>query len=590
MVLSSDVKPTKYDFVYFIDENGSKVMGYIESVRSRPLLFSELPWNVASEVPINEKTVVTVAKVRTLSEGTPKVGSWVYRASDSDVASLYAVPPNRALHVGFLASRPSVPIHLDLNALSRHLAIIAATGSGKTWTTVVLIEELLKKGATVLVLDPHGEYVRMKENVEEIGGSCIILKAHSDQEGDVTYSIDLKGVDSDELAFVMGIPKNATRLRALLSAVREIAKEMYLKTGNANWMSLKEMKRLLELALEATNLSSHKQFQALLSSQGVEASENAIKRFWSSIAKNVEVIYGLMKYVEELDKLGIYGTSSIPLGAFLRPSTVTVFNLSGIREEVQTHLVYNVLKRLFNARVRYLRNLKGEKYPYPVEVVVEEAHRFAPPPSEGNYWTTSMIKRIASEGRKFGVFLTVVTQRPSRVDQTVLSQCQSQIILRIVNPKDQQVVIESSEELGASLASDLPSLKPGMALIVGPVVPKPALVKVRDRKLEYGGGDLDLALEWSKGIITKERIAEIEEAIREIGKEKLASVLGRPVSDEDLERAKGILISERVYFDPVSEAVVFEECEVELKSLRSNCPDESYLMAALIEAELRKTE
>lgn len=572
MVISSDVKPSKYDFVYFIDENGFKVMGYVESVRSRPLLYSELPWNVATEVPINEKTTVTVARVRIVSEGTPRVGSWVYRASDSDVASLYAVPSNRALHVGFLASRPTVPIHLDLNALSRHLAIIAATGSGKTWTTIVLIEELLKKGATILVLDPHGEYARIRENVEEVGGSCLVLKAHSDQEGDVTYSIDLKSVDSDELAFVMGIPKNASRLRALLSSIREIAKEMYFQTKDPQWMNLEKLKELLSLTLEAANLSSHKQLQALFSSRNINVHENLVKRVWASIAKNAEVIYGLLKYVEELDRLGIYGTSSIPIGAFLRPSTVTVFNLSGIREEVQVHLVYNILKRIFNARVRHLRRLKGEKYPYPIEVIVEEAHRFAPPPSEGSPWTTSMIKRIASEGRKFGVFLTVITQRPSRVDQTVLSQCQSQIILRIVNPKDQQVVIESSEELGAALASDLPSLKPGMAMIVGPVVPKPALVRIRERKLEYGGGDLDLALEWSKAILTKERLMEIEEALRKLDLETVASVLKRPVTREDLEKAKGILVSERVYLDPRRNAVVFEECSVDLSELQSDCP------------------
>jgi len=99
---------------------------------------------------------------------------------------------------------------------------------------------------------------------------------------------------------------------------------------------------------------------------------------------------------------------------------------------------------------------------------------------------------IAAEGRKFGVFLTLITQRPSKIDQDVLSQCNSQIILRITNPKDQRAVQDASEQLGESLMRDLPGLNVGEAIIVGPLTRVPLIVKVRERISREGGADIDL--------------------------------------------------------------------------------------------------
>ncbi len=585
IILTPEVRLKRYEYVYHISNN-RKVIGYIEDIRSKSSLPSELPWEIASRMPLDKDTSVVMATVRMIENGDPpSIGEWIYLASDYDIERIYAVPPHRAIHIGHLASRPNVKIHLDLNALSRHLAIIAATGSGKTWTTVVLIEELLRKGATILILDPHGEYTKIKENVDKVGGNAIILKAHSGQEGDISYTIDLTQVDADELAFVMGIPKQASRLRSTLVNLRTLVEELYSETKDRNVFSLKNMKDLLlTIAEAAETASSYAQFEAILKSKNI-SHKNSLKRFWNILRKSVDPAYDLVKYIDELDRLGVYSTKPTPIAAFLRPMTATIFNLSGIKLEVQTHLVYNILKRTFNARVRYLRDLKGEKYPYPVEIVVEEAHRFAPPPQEGSTWTSQLLRRIATEGRKFGVFLTVITQRPSRVDPTVLSQCQSQVIMRIVNPKDQQAVIDSSEELGARLASDLPSLRPGEAIIVGPIIKKPAFVKVRDRVLSYGGGDIDVSIEWSKALLQLDELKDVD-LIIESNKYTISKILGISLGRELLERAKSILLSEMVYVDGDLN-VVFNECKVNLLTFKSTCDDESYIVAAIVEGVRR---
>jgi len=103
---------------------------------------------------------------------------------------------------------------------------------------------------------------------------------------------------------------------------------------------------------------------------------------------------------------------------------------------------------------------------------------------------------VASEGRKFGVYLIIVSQRPSRVDPDVISQCQSQVIMRIVNPKDQEAVRESSELLAQEFLENLPGLDVGEAVILGPLTKLPVVVKIRDRVLDYGGADIDLKTAW----------------------------------------------------------------------------------------------
>jgi len=143
-----------------------------------------------------------------------------------------------------------------------------------------------------------------------------------------------------------------------------------------------------------------------------------------------------------------------------------------------------------------VRSLRGVQIPWPVVLLVEEAHRFAPPKALRKTRSYEALSRVASEGRKFGAYLVIVSQRPSKVDPDVISQCQSQVIMRIVNPRDQEAVRESSELLAQEFLDNLPGLDVGEGVVLGPLVRLPVVVKVRDRVLEYGGADIDLAAAW----------------------------------------------------------------------------------------------
>ena len=129
---------------------------------------------------------------------------------------------------------------------------------------------------------------------------------------------------------------------------------------------------------------------------------------------------------------------------------------------------------------------------------MEEAHRFIP--FQGNTKSSRIIKKIAAEGRKFGVFLVVITQRPSKIHPDALSQCNSQIVMRMTNPDDQLAIARSSERLGQSLLEDLPGLNTGEAVLVGEMTRAPVMVKVKRRRTREGGSDIDIVSKMKSAI------------------------------------------------------------------------------------------
>jgi hypothetical protein len=158
-------------------------------------------------------------------------------------------------------------------------------------------------------------------------------------------------------------------------------------------------------------------------------------------------------------------------------------DLSGLDDEASDYIASKILSDV------YEKVAEGE-FEYPVFVLVEEAHRFIP--VEANTYSKSIIKKIAAEGRKFGVFLVLITQRPSKIHSDALSQCNSQIIMRITNPEDQAAVASSSERLGQTLLEDLPGLDKGEAVIVGEMTRAPIMAKIRKRTTREGGSDIDV--------------------------------------------------------------------------------------------------
>jgi hypothetical protein len=184
---------------------------------------------------------------------------------------------------------------------------------------------------------------------------------------------------------------------------------------------------------------------------------------------------------------------------FVSPGQASIIYLGGYDHLSQSTVVALILKHLFENRASMRNNIP------PFLFVVEEAHNFIPSKGEGQTQTPSVeiIRKVITEGRKFGTGLLLISQRPSRLDETTLSQCNTFMIFRLVNPRDQSFVEKVMENLSKSDSRLLPGFGPGQGIISGQAVRFPLVVRVDfDKELESRAlGDEDFvqaAKEWEK--------------------------------------------------------------------------------------------
>ncbi|RLF38640.1 MAG: hypothetical protein DRN00_03715 [Thermoplasmata archaeon] len=124
--------------------------------------------------------------------------------------------------------------------------------------------------------------------------------------------------------------------------------------------------------------------------------------------------------------------------------------------------------------------------------IVEEAHNYCPERGYGNAVSSSILRTVASEGRKFGMGLCVVSQRPAKVDKNVISQCNTNIILKVTNPNDLRAIIQSVEGLTSETADEIKRLQVGVALVAGGSLTRPIMVEIRTRETSHGGRSITI--------------------------------------------------------------------------------------------------
>jgi len=406
-----------------------------------------------------------------------KPGNIVYRAPKELLEQFYSYSKDEGLHIGNLITRHDVPVSLSIKGFRRHLAILAQTGAGKSYTAGVLIEELLQKGATIIIIDPHADYVFIgnKKDGTKIDRVDIFRTPESTGRYDESeigkkvenYSIKFSDLSLTEIEIICGINEKWTNIT---SAIQNTIDNF--KQNNQDYS-------LEDLLNELIN--------------GDKNDKSA------------------SKYINRLNKIKVWGDATTDIGKFLKPKHISIMDLSGLNDTISDYVNYKILNDIYY-------QVESKNFEYPVFIFIEESHKFIP--NKENKLSKSIIKKIASEGRKFGIFLVLITQRPYKIDQDALSQCNSQIIMRMTNPTDQNAIKTSSERISENLLNDLPGLNIGEAVVVGEITRAPVMIKVRERITEEGGADID--------IITKLKEAS-EEAEHE--KEKKEDGLQESVSE-----------------------------------------------------------
>lgn len=392
-------------------------------------------------------------------------GSSVYIAPSSLLRKFFTYPEGEGLRVGTLILRDDVPVEISINGLRRHLAILAQTGAGKSYTAGILIEELLDKGATIIVIDPHADYVflsRTPDNSRYRYYDRITVFRNPNSTGrygerDIDnlkeYVVKFSELRPYEIFEVAGIPERYSGIREVLRRALE-----RLRAANKSYTPQ-------DLYKEVERISS---------------GEEDVKKELSASASRA------LKYLYRLTELRVFGDRSVPIEEILKPMHVSVIDLSGLEDRSMDYIAFRILTDVYDS-------VRTGRFPYPVFVFVEEAHTFVPPRRSGvRTFTGRIINTVASEGRKFGIFLILITQRPCKLDSDSLSQCNSQIVMKTTNPHDQNAIRQASERMSDDLLRDLPGLNPGEGIIVGEVTRIPVMVKFRRRNTREGGADIDV--------------------------------------------------------------------------------------------------
>ena len=381
------------------------------------------------------------------------------------------------IHVGSLIARRDVGVTLSAPKLvARHMAILAMTGGGKTVAARRMIRELVQHGYPLLILDPHGDYIGLWKCREQLAsatpGTTIRL----------FFPELIMQKDGESL-----VQKLISQMADGLSEPQGDYLQHVLNADAAT--EGEPVQEYLDRLIARTSrdiASPPNGFRA--------PTIGAVRRSLRIVHERLKRMRKSSEMMRRSPKLGALDFEPLPNpfarpDEIIRPGQVSILYLGGYDHITQCSIAAITLESLFEFRANLTNRIP------PFMTVLEEAHTFIPSAREGTEDAVSIpiIRRIITEGRKFGSGLMLISQRPSRLDETVVSQCNSFLILRLVNPRDQTFVRSIMENLTESDSRLIPGFGPGQGIISGQVVrfPLPVQVDMDEDLLSAEIGDED---------------------------------------------------------------------------------------------------
>lgn len=432
----------------------------------------------------------------------PGLDDPVHFATSGQLHSVFPAPDDNHLRIGCLAASDEVPVSLDAASLVvRHAAIVGSTGSGKTSAVAALLQNFVRGGwtaANIVVIDPHGEYstaLRQSASLRSVLG-----------QGEEQLRVPFWALPAAEIIRIFtGGTGGTTFLNRFSELVTEARREF---TESADWLTIDPTAITSDtpVPFDIRNVW-HKIDRENRETREVKADPTTAMEINVGDAASLRPSqfepynpgnqapfkapnYGLYLTTPDLLRLGLLDPQ---LTFFQQPAgdpagrdplvevvkewigkdkAISVLDFSGVPDRVADLAIGVVLNLLFEVAVRTNSTGPGIGRPSPVFIVLEEAHRYL---GDGaSALTRDSANRIAREGRKYGVGLMLVTQRPTELPNTALAQCGTIIALRLSNSEDQGTIKAALPDAGAGLASVLPSLRTHEAIISGEAVILPS--------------------------------------------------------------------------------------------------------------------
>lgn len=447
-------------------------------------------------VPLGE-----LSKDRNFQRGVvhyPTPGADVHVILPDELGILFKKYREMEFELGYLPSLASMGVSLNPSIMfGRHLAILGQSGSGKSWSVSSLLQRAVKimPNAHIILLDLHGEYVWN----DDFGNRHAAFDRNNYRYIDardleipywlLTYSelVDLL-IDRDD-------SKASTQmafLREVLLALRKKANkdmdDVHISVDSPVYFSLAELfhqfKRANEQVTEFGKVKGplYGQFDEFLVK--MQSRFNDVRYdflFKPKRRTSSETLVDLLR-----DFVGVVNP----------PRQITVIDFSSVPFDVRPTLSAQVGRLAFE--FNYWNPRARE---FPLLLVCEEAHAYIPRSGDSQYeGTRRSMERIAKEGRKYGVGLAVVSQRPHELSETVLAQCGSFICLRVTNPDDQQYIRDLVPDAEAGLVNILAGLGRGEAMALGESTPLPTRFQFHLPNPQPNSNDVDFYGMWKEGL------------------------------------------------------------------------------------------
>jgi hypothetical protein len=399
----------------------------------------------------------------------PSLGDILYRASTEELGKAYACDSHSAIRVGHIAQEPAIPAMIKIDEmLGKHFAILGSTGTGKSCTVALILRRILERNpqAHVLLLDVHREYAHAFGDLAEVVGP---------QNMNLPFWL----LNFEEIVEILiGQQPNREPDVEVLRELIPIAKARYMNNQRRDRSALQRQRDPVEPSALGVDtpvpyrtsdlIGILEEHIGKLDLRGELAPYKRLKARLESISRD-------QRYAFMFGSLTIQDTMSQVLSRLFRipvnGKPIAILELGGLPSEI-INVVVSVLARLaFDFGVWNAGQI-------PITFVCEEAHRYVPVDRTLGFEPTKRaISRIAKEGRKYGISLCIVSQRPAELDATILSQCNTIFSMRLANERDQQILRAGISDAAGSLLEFMPTMGTGEAITFGEGVALPTRIK-----------------------------------------------------------------------------------------------------------------
>jgi len=431
----------------------------------------------------------------------PTTGAEVHVIGSAEIVKMFDRFQSKGLAVGTLPSHPSLKVCLDpTNLFGRHSAILGQTGAGKSWTVASVVQRTIAvmPRAHIIILDLHGEYCwKRPDGTRSYAFADGVVRHVDAREMEIPYWLMTYAELCDLL--IEHSEREATNQTAFF-------RDCLLKARQNENSTATPALGLERVTVDTPIYFSLDEVLARVRAKNVERVGSRDKQGpmfgnFDRFLMRIESKLNDSRYDFLLKPMSRNTSASLSellrdfVGLGSKKVPVTVIDLSSVPFDVRPTVAAQIGRLAFE-----FNYWNPEFRDFPILLMCEEAHAYIPRAAESQFaGSRKSMERIAKEGRKYGVGLAVISQRPHEVSETVLAQCGTFICLRITNPDDQGYVRRLVPESEGDLVNVLAGLGRGEALVLGEAVPLPTRVQFERPNPVPNSDDVDFHAKWTDG-------------------------------------------------------------------------------------------